>query len=91
MSISVDIFYPPLRQLIDDRASVEVNGSTVEECLKDLVRQYPDAERLLFNEQGQLLRHVYVYINAESAYKAELAAPVKEGDKLIIAFLIAGG
>ncbi|MFC2069706.1 MoaD/ThiS family protein [Chloroflexota bacterium] len=91
MSIRVDIFYARLKQLIDNPDLVEVDGSTVGECLNDLVRQYPGTERWLFNKQGQLLRNLYVYINAESNYKAELAAPVKEGDKLIIASLIAGG
>ena len=91
MSISVDIFYADLKQLIDNPDSIEVNGSTVGECLNDLIRQYPGTERWLLNEQGQLYRNLYVFVNAESAYKAELAAPVKEGDKLIIAFLITGG
>ena len=91
MSINVDIFYARLMQLMGNPDSVEVNGSTVGECLNDLVRQYPGADRLLFNKQRQLLRSLYVYVNAESAYTAELTAPVKEGDKLIIMVFISGG
>lgn len=91
MSIKVDIFHPRLKQLMGSTDSVRLNGNTVGECLNHLVKQFPGTEKWLFNEQGQLLKHVYVYVNAESAYKAELDAPVKEGDKLLIAALITGG
>jgi len=91
MSISVDIFYARLKQLMGNPDSVEVNGSTVGECLSDLVGQYPGADNLLFNKQGQLLRNLYVFVNAESSYKTELTTPVKEGDKLIIMVFISGG
>jgi len=91
MSIKVDIFYPQLKQLINKPDLVKVSGRTVGECLNDLVRQFPGAEKRLFDEDGQLLRHVYVFINAESSYKISLDAPVRDGDKLIIAALITGG
>lgn len=79
MGIKVDVFHPRLKQLMGNTDSVGLNGNTVGECLNDLVKQFPGTEKWLFNEQGQLLRHVYVYVNAESAYKAELDAPVKGG------------
>ena len=91
MGIKINLFYPRLKQLIKDPDSVELHGSNVRKCLDDLVRQFPSIDKLLFNDQGQLLRQVYVYVNAESAYKADLAAPVKDGDTLIIAALITGG
>jgi molybdopterin converting factor small subunit len=91
MSISVDIFYGQLKQLMGDPDSVYVNGSTVNECLSDLVRQYSDIDSLLFNKQKQLLSNILVYVNAENACKAEMATPVKEGDKLIIMVFISGG
>jgi molybdopterin converting factor small subunit len=91
MGIKLNIFYPRLKQLIERPDSVEVNGGSVGECLNDLIRQFPGAEKWLFNEPGKLLRHVYVYVNAESGYRADLAAPVKDGDTLIIAALITGG
>jgi molybdopterin converting factor small subunit len=91
MSIKVNIFYPQLKQLIASPDSVAVNGSTVGECLDDLVRQFPGAGSLLFDEQGQLLRQVFAFVNAESTQKINLAEPVKEGDELIIAVLITAG
>jgi molybdopterin converting factor small subunit len=91
MSVRVNIFYPQVQQCIHNRNEVKVGGSTVGECLSDLIRQFPDAEKWLFDKRGQLLEHVYVYINAESARKADLSEPVKEKDELIIAVLITDG
>jgi molybdopterin converting factor small subunit len=91
MSVKLDIFYPRLKGLTGDPAGVALEGHTVGECLADLASRFPGAADLLFDERGALLRQVYVYINAESASKAALDAPVKDGDRLIIATLIVGG
>jgi molybdopterin converting factor small subunit len=91
MSVKLDMFYPRLKELTGDPAELELEGRTVGECLADLAGRFPGAAGLLFDEQGALLRHVFVYVNAEGAYKAALDAPVKDGDTLIIAALIVGG
>lgn len=91
MSIKVNIFHAKLLHAMHNPGVVTVNGKTVGECLDDLVRQYPDIETLIFDKQHQLLREVYVFINAESLHKMEMTKPVKEGDILIIALLITGG
>ncbi len=91
MKIKVEIFYPRLKQLVTGAGALSVDGGTVGECLEDLVKRLPGARKLLFDNTGKLLRHVYVYVNAESAYKTALSTPIKEGDRLIIAALIVGG
>jgi molybdopterin synthase sulfur carrier subunit len=91
MSVKVEIFYPRLKELTGDPTGLELEGGTVGECLDDLERRFPGAGKMLFDGRGALLRQVYVYVNAESAYKAALDAPVKDGDRLIIAALIVGG
>ena len=91
MSISVDIFYGHLKQLMGNPGSVQVTGGTVGECLDDLIEQYSGIDSLLFTKQRQLLRNVLVYVNAENDCKAELTTPVREGDKLIIIVFISGG
>jgi hypothetical protein len=70
---------------------VRVNGRTVGECLDDLVRQHPDVKGLLFDSNGRLLKRVYVFVNAEGMYKADLDQAVREEDVLIVAVLAAGG
>ena len=91
MGVKVSVFYPGLQELTGDPAGLELDGGTVEQCLDDLEKRFPGAARLLFDERGVLLRHVYVYVNAESAYKVALDTPVKAGDRLIIAALVSGG
>ena len=90
MSIKVDI--PSyLQPFTDDREAVEVNGSTVSECLNHLVRQFPDVEKVLLAENGELLDDIGIYVNGEDAYPDELAKPVKDGDELYVLYIIAGG
>lgn len=91
MSVKVNIFYPHLQQFTNNQDVVEVNGSTVGDCLDDMVRQYPSLKKALFDEHGQLLSYVIFFINREYAHPAELTKPVNDGDELTIALMIAGG
>lgn len=90
MSVRINL-HPNLLQFTNDQAIVEVNGSTVGECLDELVKQFPQIKRGLFDKDGKLLNYVDVYVNYESSYPEELAKPVKDGDELHITLIIAGG
>ena len=90
MSVRLSI-HPLLYHMTDDQEEVEVNGSTVGECLKDFVSRFPETEKVLFDNNGKLLAYVDIYVNGESAYPDELAKPVKDGDELHIVLIIAGG
>jgi molybdopterin converting factor small subunit len=89
--VRVNIFYPGLKQATKEQEPLIVKGSTIGRCLKDLIQQFPAAGRLLFDEQGQLLKQVFVYLNKESISQPALDTAVKDSDVLIIAFLITGG
>lgn len=91
MKIKVNIFYPQLLNMISKKGDLYVNGSTIIECLEDLVRQFPPAKTLLFDERGCMVRNVFVYINEESRYPPGLDAPLEKGDILLIASLVTGG
>jgi len=90
VSITVK-FHQTLRHLTNNQVTAEVRGTTVGECLKDLVRQFPGIKKKLFDKKGKLLNYVDVYVNLESSYPEELAKPVKDGDTLSITLMIAGG
>ena len=70
---------------------VEVNGSTVSECLNHLIKQFPRMEKMLLAKNGDLFNYVNIYINGEDAYPEELTKPVKDGDALHILYIIDGG
>jgi len=90
--VSVKVNIPHfLQHLTNDVKVVAVNGSTVGECLHDLVQRFPSLTKHLLDENSKLLKLVDVYINGESAYPDELNKPVNDGDELYIMLVLAGG
>lgn len=90
MSVKVKI-YLTLRHLTHGQETVEVNGTTVGECIDDLVKQVPEIETKIFDRKGKLLSYVEIYVNQESSYPEELAKPVKDGDEVTLTVMIGGG
>ena len=90
MSVKVNI-NPFLFHLTDDQNVVEVDGSTVGQCLQQLVARFPELKNWLFEKDGKLNRLVDIYVNQESSYPEELAKPVKDGDELHIIIILSGG
>ena len=70
---------------------VEVNGSTVGECLNHLFKQFQGMKKQLFSKHGNLFENIIISVNGESAYPEQLAKPVKDGDELNILLIIGGG
>jgi molybdopterin converting factor small subunit len=90
--MSVEINIPPsLQAAIDGVARVDVTGSTVGECLKDLVRLYPRLKNRIFQRNGRLPRGMNVFINGASAGPRPQDRAVREGDKVHIAYIVLGG
>jgi len=80
-----------LRRFANGQETVDVEGNTVGECLKELVKKFPDMGSSLFDKKGRLLNVVELYVNMESAYPDELAKPVKDGDDIHLTLMLAGG
>ncbi len=80
-----------LQSFTDNTEVVEVDGNTVGECLKYLIKHFPGIEKMLFAKNGKLLPYVGIYINGEDAYPDELAKSVKAGDEFYILYIIGGG
>ena len=81
-----------LRQYTDCPGMAEVNGSTVGECLDDLIRQCPQTKNWLFDRNGTLL--VFIRINNEDTaihHRDDLSRPAKNGDELYLYLLLGGG
>ena len=70
---------------------VAVEGSTVGECLNQLIKQFPGMEKALFVKKDKLLNIVEVYVNHATAYPNELVKPVKDGDEIHLIIMLAGG
>lgn len=90
--MSVSISLPPVLQaLAGEVQNVNVSGSTVGECLKELSVKYPQLEPRLFTRRGKLLKGTNIFVNGENVHPGPLAHPVHDGDKIHIFYLVQGG
>jgi len=82
----------PLRQYVDKKDAMELDGATVGDVLTALTSQYGELRRHLYNDQGKLRSFVNVYVNDEDIrYLQKDATPLKDGDTVSIVPSIAGG
>jgi MoaD family protein len=90
--MSIQIHVPtPMRAHADQRAVVEVEGTTVQGALNELGKRYPGLWQRVF-ENGQVRRFINIYVNDEDIrYLNNLDTGVKDGDSLSIVPAVAGG
>jgi molybdopterin converting factor small subunit len=69
----------------------KVEGKTVRECLRSLVKQFPKLERLLLDKDGNLMKTYDYFINGQSVYPKNMDQPLNDGDKLNLLYVIHGG
>ena len=91
--MSATIHIPtPLRRFTADHGEIPVEGTTVGEALRDLVRQHPALERHLYTPEGTLRSFVNVFKNDDDVrFLDKGATPLSDGDVLSIIPSIAGG
>ena len=90
--MSVKVHIPSyLQQYTEDEEVVEVNGSTVDQCLEHLVKQLPGMTKMLFDKNGKLHDYVTIYVDGDFAYGDELDKAVKDGDEFHILYILGGG
>jgi molybdopterin converting factor small subunit len=84
-----------LQTFTDKKDSVQVECSSVNECLQCLAEQFPDVRKMLFNENGELHNHmlnrIAVFINGRHVYPDAINRPVADGDEIDILYVISGG
>jgi molybdopterin converting factor small subunit len=81
-----------LQDKTNGQALLQVEGSTVRECIEALIHRYPDLDGEILDGRGLLLLKWVIYINDKSANSSdELAPPVNDGDLITLVPLVAGG
>jgi molybdopterin converting factor small subunit len=90
VAVSVNL-HSSHRQHTGGLESVAVEGSTVGECLERLVAAHPGLRDALFDAAGKLRNNIEIYLNMESTYPEELGKQTRDGDKIHIAVMLAGG
>lgn len=82
----------PLRKLTKDQAIVESQGSTIEEVLADLEKNYPGLKERICDETGQVRRFINIFLNGEDIRFKEGTKTKVGGDaEVSIIPAIAGG
>ncbi|HSI86000.1 MAG: MoaD/ThiS family protein [Candidatus Methylacidiphilales bacterium] len=83
----------PLRNLTNNKDTVEATGATIGEVIADLDSKYPSiSERLLDKKTGRIQRFVNIYVNGENVrFMEDKDTPVTEKDEIFIEPAIAGG
>lgn len=72
--------------------SVDATPGTLRDVVSELVVQYPPLSEQLFGEEGQLHRHINMYLNDEDVrYLDGLETKLADGDVLSILPAVAGG
>lgn len=91
--MSIDVRLPNIfRTAAGGQATVVAEGATVGEVFDDLVRQHPGLKAQLLTDEGDLHRHLNVFLNDDDIrYLGRLDAKVGEGDTLTLMPAVAGG
>ncbi len=90
MSIKVHL-YSRLPSFAGNRNIIEVEGSTVGQCLDDLVKQFPDLKPIILDPQGKPWPTIFISINLNSPRSEPLMQTITEKDELYIILIAAGG
>jgi len=82
----------PLRAYTGKRDSVQVEGATIADALRNLTSQFGELRQHLFTDQGTLRSFVNVYVNDEDIrYLQRDATALNPGDVVSIVPSVAGG
>ena len=71
------------------RDTVEVEGSTIRECLDNLIKKHPDAKDNIYGLNNLLL--VIVLLNNERVLPEDLGRRVNRFDKIELVPVVIGG
>ena len=90
--MSVKINIPSyLQSFTNDSEVIEVDGSTIHECLNHLIKKFPEIGDKVFGKDGELHNYVTIYVDGEFAYQEQLVKPVEDGTELHLLYVLGGG
>ena len=76
----------------EGRAEVETLGSTLAECVDELIARYPLLEVHLFEERRRLRGHVNLFHNDTNVKRlGDWSTPMRAGDTLTVLQAVSGG
>ncbi len=79
----------PLRSYTGGRPQVQAQGSTLDEVLHDLDRQFPGIRFRMINEQERMRPHLRFFVHDAPVH--DLARPLAPDDEVMIVQALSGG
>jgi sulfur-carrier protein len=79
----------PLRSYTSGAATVQAEGSTVQDVLADLDRRFPGMRFRMIDEHNRIRQHMRLFVNTEEATR--LSAEVRGGDTVHLICALSGG
>lgn len=81
-----------LQKLLDNQTSIEVNGNTIMEVIKELDSKYNGINARLISKEGTINRFLLIFVNDEDIrFLQNENTQLKNGDIITIVPAIAGG
>jgi sulfur-carrier protein len=79
----------PLRSYTGNQANVTADGTTLDNVLRDLDRQFPGLRFRVVDEQGRLRQHVNIFVDGDR--ERDLTADLADVDEVVIMQALSGG
>jgi molybdopterin synthase sulfur carrier subunit len=79
----------PLRSYTAQQSAVDASGVTVDELLRDLDRQFPGIRFRVVDEQGNLRKHMKIWVGEDAV--RDLSTPVSDADEVTLMQALSGG
>jgi sulfur-carrier protein len=91
--MAVTVLIPtPLQKFTGDRATIECNGSNIDELINALENSCPGIKARICDEEGKPRRFLNLYVNSEDIRFLEgTETSLQDGDEVSIVPAVAGG
>lgn len=81
-----------LKYYLDNQTEIQIEAETVGDALRDLSKKYPKIHSHIFDNNGQVRRHINLFVNADNIRDLKgLGTPVGKEDIVKILPSVTGG
>ena len=81
-----------LRNFFGRNPVIEISKNTIKEILENLTDEYPEAKKILFDDEGNLRKFVQIYVGDENKTEKEFwGEEIKDNTEVLLLPAVAGG